>query len=104
MATVDAATLHTFAGRMDELSQRAQNVLQRYEEHSLQVHSSGTLNGAGGSTNLQTAAGVKEAQMRIQTRFQNLNDLVRHNATKFTNTDEQNAQSLAAIPGALRHS
>jgi uncharacterized protein YukE len=101
MALVGASQLLAFADRMDELSQRAQSVLQRYDDHNRQAHSSGTFQGEGGDMNIRTSAEVQEAQMKIQTRFQNLNDLVRQNTHGYTRTDQQVAHSLAAIPGQL---
>jgi len=103
MATVGASELMAFAARMDELSTRAQSVLQRYEDSNQQLSATGGLNGQGGTMNLKTSAEVHEAQMKIQTNFQNLNDLVRQNTNKYTHTDEQNAHNLASIPGMLRH-
>ncbi|WP_157626079.1 hypothetical protein [Mycobacterium sp. 155] len=104
MAEVGAAQLVAFAERMDELSRRAQNVLQRYLDHAQQVQGGGILNGAGGDMNIKTSAEVHEAQLRIQTRFQQLNDLIRQNTQGYTARDEDNAHALAAIPGQLRFS
>lgn len=103
MATVGASELMAFAARMDELSTRAQSVLQRYEDANQQLSATGGLNGQGGTMNLKTSAEVHEAQMKIQTNFQNLNDLVRQNTNKYTHTDEQNGQTISSVAGALRY-
>ena len=58
------------ANQMDELSHRAQDVLQRYEDASSTRSPAQILNGGAGLANSKTGAEVKEAQLKIQTRFQ----------------------------------
>ncbi|WP_375489203.1 WXG100 family type VII secretion target [uncultured Mycobacterium sp.] len=102
MALVGHPQLVAFADQMDELSQRVQDVLQQYLNHSMELHSGGGLTGAAGTANIQTTQDVHDAQARIQARFQQLNDLVRQNAHGYANTDHNNQQTIAAVPGALR--
>ena len=99
---VNHAAVVSLANQMDELSHRAQDVLSRYEAAVQQAHSSQALNGAAGSTNLVTGAEIKDAQMKIQTRFQSVNDLLRSGASRYTNADEDNKSSLASVAGSLR--
>ena len=47
-------------------------------------------------------AEIKDAQMKIQTRFQSVNDLLRSGATTYTSTDEDNAHSVASVASSLR--
>jgi len=103
MAKVGAPQLVSFSHRMDELSHRAQNVLQRYLDHAETVQGSGTFTGAGGTANIQTSNEVHEAQTRIQTKFQQLNEVVRQAAQGYTSRDEDNAHSITAVAGGLRH-
>lgn len=103
MALVDAAQLNAFAARMDELSQRASSVLQRYQDHNAQLQSSGGFTGAGGTMNIKVTGEVFEAQTNLQTKFQNVNDTVRHQAGSYTNADETNASTLGSVHSALRY-
>ncbi|GAB4978954.1 hypothetical protein [Mycobacterium avium] len=100
--TVNHAAVVALANQMDELSHRAQDVLSRYEAAVQHAQSAQILNGAAGSTNLVTGAEIKDAQMKIQTRFQAVNDLLRSGATTYTSTDEDNAHSFASVAGSLR--
>ena len=57
----------SLANQMDELSHRAQDVLQRYEDVVTHAHAGGSLVGAAGSANLVSSAQIKEAQSRSST-------------------------------------
>lgn len=104
MAVVGHAELMSFADAMNDISQSIQAVMSNYDQHSTELHHSGGLQGAAGMSNLSTSAQILEAQMRIQQRFQALNDLVRQAAHGYTNTDEQSAQAIQAVAGHLRYS
>lgn len=100
--TVNHAAVVHLANQMDELSHRAQDVLSRYEEAVQHAQSGQILNGSAGQTNLVTGAEIREAQMKIQTRFQSVNDLLRQGAGTYTATDEDNAQQVASVGGHIR--
>ncbi len=97
---VNHESVVNLANKMDELSHRAQDVLARYEDavHSAQA----SFTGAAGTTNISTTAEVKDAQMKIQTRFQAVNDLLRTGATTFTGHDEDNAHQIASVASSIR--
>ncbi|WP_431241071.1 WXG100 family type VII secretion target (plasmid) [Mycolicibacterium aichiense] len=99
---VDHGSVVALANQMDELSHRAQDVLARYEEAVNHAHASQALRGSAGSTNLVTGAEIKDAQLKIQARFQAVNDLLRSGATKYTGADEENAHNVASVAGSLR--
>lgn len=99
---VNHAAVVNLANQMDELSHRAQDVLARYEDAVQHAQSGQILNGAAGSTNLVTGAEVKDAQMKIQTRFQSVNDMLRSGASTYTNADEDNAHQVASVAGSLK--
>ena len=99
---VNAASVNALANQMDELSHQAQDVLARYEAAVEHAQSEQILNGQAGSANLVTGAEIKEAQMKIQTRFQRINDLLRSGATTYTSTDEDSAHSVASVASSLR--
>jgi uncharacterized protein YukE len=96
----NAAQLHNLSNQMDELSARAVTALQQYEDA---VHHASTtiLVGSAGGANVATTAQIKQAQINIQNRFKQINELLRSGAGHFTNTDEDNHQQIAALPGQL---
>ena len=99
---VNAAAVNNLANQMDELSHRAQDVLQRYEDIIQHAQSGQILNGAAGSANIVTGAQVKEAQLKIQARFQAVNDLLRSGASIYTVHDETNKGHIDGVTSALR--
>jgi hypothetical protein len=99
---VDHAAVVNLANQMDELSHRAQDVLARYSDAVQHAHAAQILNGTAGSTNLVTGAEVHDAQMKIQSRFQAVNDLLRQGATTYTSTDEDAAQAVASVSSHIR--
>ena len=99
---VDHAAVVNLANQMDELSQRAQDVLARYSNAVQHAQSAQILNGTAGQTNLVTGAEIHDAQMKIQTRFQAVNDLLRGGASTYTNTDQDAAQAVASVASHIR--
>lgn len=102
--TVNHAAVVNLANQMDELSHRAQDVLARYEDAVQHAQSAQILNGSAGQANLVTSAQIKEAQLKIQSRFQAVNDLLRQGAGTYTSTDEDNAQQVASVGSHIRFS
>jgi WXG100 family type VII secretion target len=98
---VNHAALVSLANQMDELSHRAQDVLQRYESAVADAHGA-HFKGAAGTANLSTTADVKEAQLKIQHRFQAVNDLLRQGAASYTGSDEDNQSHIASVASSLR--
>lgn len=96
-----AAVVH-LANQMDELSHRAQDVLARYSDAVQHAQSAQILNGTAGNANLVTGAEIHDAQMKIQSRFQAVNDLLRQGATTYTSADEDNAQAVASVGSHIR--
>ena len=72
--------------RWTSCQQRAQDVLARYEETVQHGHAAQILNGSAGNTNLITGAEIKEAQMKIQMRFGQVNEMLRGGARPATPT------------------
>jgi uncharacterized protein YukE len=99
---VNAGSVVALANQMDELSHRAQDVLARYQAAVEHAQSAQILNGQAGTSHLVTGAEIKDAQMRIQTRFQAVNDLLRSGASTYTTTDEDNAQAVSSVASGLR--
>lgn len=100
--TVNHAAVVHLANQMGELSHRAQDVLTRYLEAVNHAQSGQILNGSAGLANVRTGQEVQEAQMKIQTRFQSVNDLLRQGAGTYTATDEDNAQQVASVGSHIR--
>jgi hypothetical protein len=99
---VNHAAVVNLANAMDELSQRAQDVLARYEDAVQHAQSAQILNGQAGNTNLVTGGEIKDAQMKIQQRFQQVNDVLRQGAGHYTSTDEDNAAQVAQVASHIR--
>jgi hypothetical protein len=99
---VNHSSVVGLANSMDELSQRAQNVLARYEDAVQHAQAAQILNGSAGNTNVVTGAEIKDAQMKIQSRFQQVNDMLRSGGSQYTNTDEDNAHQIAQVASHIR--
>lgn len=99
---INSQSLTHLANKMDELSHRAQDVLTRYEHQVLDGQSSNMLVGIAGTTNVSTAAEVKEAQMKIQARFQAVNDMLRHGANVYDNSDQDNNSTIHSVGQSLK--
>jgi hypothetical protein len=102
--TVNHAAVVGLSNQMDELSQRAQSVLARYEEMVQHGQAAQILNGSAGNTNVITGAEVKEAQMKIQMRFGQVNEILRGGAGQYTNADEDNASQISSVQSHIRFS
>ena len=50
-----------------------------------------------GQANLVSTAQIKEAQLKIQHRFQQVNDQLRSGANMYSNADDHNHQQIASI-------
>ncbi|MEE6140373.1 type VII secretion target [Mycobacterium sp. 050128] len=99
---VDQSSVVSLAGQMDELSHRAQDVLSRYSDLVQHGNSAQYLRGSAGSTNLVTAEEIHEAQNKIQSRFQSVNELLRSGASQYHNTDSEAQGHIASVAGHLR--
>lgn len=99
---VDVAAVTSLANSMDELSHRAQDVLSRYQEAVQHGQAAQILNGKAGDTNVVTGEEIRAAQMKIQARFQNVNDLLRQNAGTYDNVDHDAAANVAQVASSLR--
>lgn len=94
---VNHAALNNLAHQMDDLSQRACDVLQRYLDLAQHAHGSQILNGGAGDAHLNTTAQIHEAQMKIQNRFQAVNDLLRQGGTTYAGADEDNKSQILGL-------
>jgi len=100
---VDAAAVNDLANRMDELSSRAQSVLQRYEQSHSEIAAAGGFKGDAEAASTKTGLEIHAAQMKIQAKFQHVNELLRSNASRYTNTNEENASHIQQVAGGLRY-
>ena len=102
MAVVGHSELLSFVHAMNDISQGIQSVLSSYDQHSTDLHHSGGFQGAAGTSNLTTSAQILEAQVRIQHRFGELNNLVTQAAHGYTSTDENSAQQIQSVVSHLQ--
>jgi WXG100 family type VII secretion target len=97
----NAAQLYSLSHQMDELSARAVTALQQYED-AVQHASSGIFVGSAGTANVATTAQIKQAQINVQNRFKQVNEMLRQAGGNFTNTDDDNHQRIASLPSQLQ--
>lgn len=99
----DSSVVVTLADKMDELSMRAQNVLAAYEEAQMNAQASGAFVGQGSGASVVTAGEVKAAQMKIQAKFQQVNQLLKDSTHNMNAADEQGHQLITQVAGGLAH-
>ena len=90
------------ADALDDLKHQAMDVLERYYHHSTELQGSGGLVGGAGRTNVVTAEEIRHAQMKVQSRWDQLIQALRSSAPQFGQVDAQSASHIASIPGGLR--
>lgn len=90
------------ADTLDDLKFQAIDVLERYYQHSVELQAAGSLDGGAGRTNVVTAEEIRHAQMKVQTRWDQLIQALRNSAPQFGDVDAQNASHIASVPGGLR--
>ncbi|KUI36219.1 hypothetical protein [Mycobacterium sp. GA-2829] len=99
---VGESELYDTANRLDELKFRAIDTLNRYMNHSTDVHSSGVLQGSAGGTNVVTAEEIKNAQDKISDRWDQVIQVLRESTSGFVDQDSQNASNIASVASDLR--
>lgn len=96
------SALVNLANEMDELKHQACGVMSRYEETFTHAQSSGAFAGGAGSASVSAGTEIHNAQMRIQQKFEQVNELLRHGAATYTSADEDNAQQAQNLVGHLK--
>lgn len=99
---VNAASVHNLANTMDDISQRMQDVLNRYQHANEESIASQTMGGQAAMTSVATGAEVHDAQTKIQHRFQQVNDTLRQAGSHTSNTDHDNSTLYQQVAGAIR--
>jgi uncharacterized protein YukE len=82
--------------QMDGLRQRAINILEQYDEAYTQLATAG-LRGDAGNANFATSGQIKEAQAKIQARFDQVNQVLHGGNVQFANTEADNAQQVQSL-------
>lgn len=100
--TVNHASLVNLANEMDELKHQATGIMARYEETFTHAQASGAFAGGAGKASVGAGTEIHNAQMRIQQKFEQVNQLLRHGASTYTSTDEDNAQQAQNLVGHLK--
>jgi hypothetical protein len=96
-----SATMQT-ANTLDDLKHQAIDVLSRYYQNAQDLQGQGGLNGTAGTTNVVTAEEIQHAQMKIQTRWEQVIQLIRSNVAGYGDRDHQNASHISSVAGGLR--
>ncbi|MBE1551792.1 uncharacterized protein YukE [Mycobacterium sp. OAS707] len=99
---VNAANVHNLANTMDDVSQRMQDVLNRYQHANEESIANQTMGGNAAMTSVATGAEIHDAQTKIQHRFQQVNDTLRQAGSHTTNTDHDNSSLYQQVAGAIK--
>jgi hypothetical protein len=86
---------------MDDISARMQDVVGRYQAANEEAISNQTMGGGAAMTSLATGAEIHDAQMKIQHRFQQINDTLRQAGSHTTNTDSDNTSLYQQVAGNI---
>lgn len=82
--------------QMDGLRQRAIDILQRYDDAYTHL-SAAALRGQAGHANFVTSAQIKDAQAKIQARFEQVNQVLHGGNVAFANAEADNAQQVQSL-------
>jgi uncharacterized protein YukE len=85
--------------QMDGLRHRAISLLQQYDDAYTHLASAG-LRGDAGHANFTTSAQIKEAQVKINARFDQVNQVLHGGNVQFANAEADNVQQVQSL---LRH-
>jgi uncharacterized protein YukE len=85
--------------QMDGLRQRANDILEQYDQAYTHLASAG-LRGDAGTANLTTSTHIKEAQMKINARFDQVNQVLHGGNVHYANAEADNAQQVQSL---MRH-
>jgi uncharacterized protein YukE len=99
---VNAANVHNLAAVMDDISVRMQGVVGRYQAANEEAIARQTMGGGAAMTSLATGAEIHDAQMKIQNRFQQVNDALRAAGSHTTNTDQDNRALYQQLAGGIK--
>ena len=99
---VNAANVHNLANVMDDISLRMQDVMKRYHTANEDAIAHQTMGGNAAMTSLATSGEITDAQMKIQHRFQQVNDTLRQAGSHSTNTDHDNTALYQQVAGGIK--
>jgi uncharacterized protein YukE len=99
---VNHAAVVNLANEMDELKHQAVSLMSRYEECVNHAQSSKAFAGGAGAASVVSGAQIHDAQMRIQQKFEQVNDLLRHGAATYTGTDQDNQHAVQSLTSHIK--
>lgn len=82
--------------QMDGLRQRAIHLLQQYDDAYTDLSATG-LRGSAGQANFATSGQIKEAQAKIQARFDQVNQVLHGGNVQFANAEADNVQQVQSL-------
>jgi uncharacterized protein YukE len=82
--------------QMDGLRSRAIHILEQYDEAFTNLAQSG-LRGDAGTANLTTSTHIKEAQVKINARFDQVNQVLHGGNVQFASAEADNAQQVQSL-------
>ncbi|MCW2649328.1 MAG: hypothetical protein JWR32_304 [Mycobacterium sp.] len=91
--------VHTAANNLESLMEQANAVLKRYMDSAYNVHNPGQFWGQTAVANTNTAEQIQHATMKITRQWSQLIDVLRNEAGKYHNREEENAALIAGLAG-----
>lgn len=91
--------VHTAANNLESLMEQANAVLKRYMDAAYNVHNPGQFWGQTAVANTNTAEQIQDATMKITRQWGQLIDVLRNEAGKYHNREEENAALIAGLAG-----
>jgi uncharacterized protein YukE len=99
---VNHAALVNLSQEMDELKHQATSLMSRYEECFNHAQSSKAFAGSAGAASVASGGEIHDAQMRIQQKFEQVNELLRHGAATYTSTDQDNQHHIQSVASHIK--
>jgi uncharacterized protein YukE len=99
---VNHGALVNLANEMDELKHQAVSLMSRYEECFNHAQSSKAFAGGAGAASVVSGGEIADAQRRIQQKFEQVNDLLRHGASTYTGTDHDNLHAMQSLASHIK--
>jgi WXG100 family type VII secretion target len=93
--------LRTAAQSLEQLRDQANATLQNYLNASHDVYAPGSWVGSAASMNINTAAEIHNAQMKLTTQWGELIDTLRNAATHYEDQEQKSQSHIASVSQSL---
>jgi len=100
---LDPGHAMNLAQAMDEICIQCRNVLQRYHDSHHDIIARGIMGGGYALQSMKASIDITDAQNKIQTAFNQVNDQIRNTVGGFGQANQDAAHNLASVAGLLTH-